>query len=76
MRIMNRCIVSLILIKCYVMLIDTLILLLMIEDDMCCLCNSVLVLKTCYLNCMNYCFFRKRVDGRKNYSMVSLLEES
>jgi hypothetical protein len=36
---MNKCIVSLILIKCYVMLITTLILLFMIEDDMCCLCK-------------------------------------
>jgi len=39
MRIMNKCIVSLILIKCYVMLIVSLILFLMIEDVMCCLCE-------------------------------------
>jgi hypothetical protein len=39
MRIMNRCIVSLILIKYYVMLIIGLILLLMSEDVMCCLCE-------------------------------------
>jgi hypothetical protein len=36
---MNRCIVSLILIKFYVMLIAGLILLLMIEDVMCYLCE-------------------------------------
>jgi hypothetical protein len=36
---MNRCIVSLILIKCYVMLIVSLILLFMIKDVMCCLCE-------------------------------------
>jgi hypothetical protein len=39
MKIMNRCMVSLILIKCYVMLIISLILLLMIEDVTCCLCE-------------------------------------
>jgi hypothetical protein len=39
MKIMNRCIVSLILIECYVMLIASLILLLMIEDVMCYLCK-------------------------------------
>jgi len=36
---MNRCIASLILIKCYVMLIVNLILLFMIKDDMCYLCE-------------------------------------
>jgi len=39
MRIMNKCTVSLILIKCYIMLIVSLILLLMIKDVMCCLCE-------------------------------------
>jgi hypothetical protein len=39
MRIMNKCIISLILIKFYVMLIFGLILLIMIEDVMCCLCE-------------------------------------
>jgi hypothetical protein len=39
MRIMNRCIVSLILIKFYIMLIAGLIVLLMIEDVMCYLCE-------------------------------------
>jgi hypothetical protein len=39
MRIMNICIVSLILIKFYVMLITILILLIMIEDVLCYLCE-------------------------------------
>ena len=39
MRIINKCIVSLILIKYYIMLIVSLILLLMIKDIMCCLCE-------------------------------------
>jgi len=39
MRIMNKCIITLILIKFYVMLIIGLILLIMIEDVMCCLCE-------------------------------------
>jgi hypothetical protein len=39
MRVMNRCIVSLILIKCYVMLIVGLNVLLIIENVMCCLCE-------------------------------------
>jgi hypothetical protein len=39
MRIINRCIVSLILIKYCVILIVSLILLLIIEDIMCCLCE-------------------------------------
>jgi hypothetical protein len=38
-RIMNKCIVSLILIKFYVMLIIDIILLLMIEDVIYCLCK-------------------------------------
>jgi hypothetical protein len=43
MRIMNRCIISLILIKCCVILMAGLILLLMIEDVMCCLCELCFV---------------------------------
>ena len=39
MRIMSICIVSLILIKFYVMLIIKLILLIMTEDVICCLCE-------------------------------------
>jgi hypothetical protein len=39
MRIINKCIVSLILIKYYIMLIVSLILLLMIKYIMCCLCE-------------------------------------
>jgi len=37
MRIMNKCIINLILIKCCVILMAGLILLLMIEDVICCL---------------------------------------
>lgn len=39
MRIMNKCIVNLILVKFYVMLIIDIISLLMIEDVICCLCE-------------------------------------
>jgi hypothetical protein len=43
MRIMNRSIISLILIKYCVILMTDLILLLMIEDIMCCLCELCFV---------------------------------
>jgi hypothetical protein len=67
MRIINRCMDSLILIKYYVMLIIGLNLLIIIEYVMCCLYKLCFdAWKNGYLNYKNYCFFKQRVNSRKN----------
>jgi hypothetical protein len=73
MRIMNRCIVSLILIKFYVMLIAGLILLLMIEDVVLLMWIVFWCWKIGYLNCSNCEFLGQGVNGRRNCLRMSLL---
>ena len=74
MRIMNTCIVSLTLIKCYVIVIVGFILLFMIEDVMYCL------YKLCFdvekLTILNFVFLGGQgVNDKRDYCKSSLLEE-